>query len=277
MVLPASGSISWQQICAEFSLNPATAVWPTNFYGKGGAPASGSLSFSDFYGRSGGGTYTPAPGSYTYNDNGAVGGGPGASAFITSNSGSVPWTYTISGFGATPSISSGSSATTISFSVPSATGTASRNSTVTLNQGGNTWTLTMHATGQDSGGGLCVACDTPILISPDGDYKLAGELVEGDVVYTRHEITGEWMHATVEKIELAVDTVYRLRGHPDATARHRFGYKLFGKVRWYRAGWFGRKARETTVAKISVMGARTYMARSPKPGSKWRLSHNIKP
>lgn len=53
MALPASGEITFAQICAEFGLNAATAVWPASFYGKGGAPSSGPLSFADFYGRAG--------------------------------------------------------------------------------------------------------------------------------------------------------------------------------------------------------------------------------
>lgn len=120
-----------------------------------------------------------------------------------------------------------------------------------------------------------MSCETPILLA-DGTEKLAGTLVAGDVVYTRHELTGEWGNYEVTNVELVPDTVYRLRGFPDATKRHRFGYELFG-IRWFRAGTFGRKARDTIVAKITVMEAHTYMARSPEPGSKWRLCHNIKP
>lgn len=52
MTLPASGVITWEDICAEFALNAASAVFPTDFYGLGGAPASGILGFQDFYGRS---------------------------------------------------------------------------------------------------------------------------------------------------------------------------------------------------------------------------------
>lgn len=51
MTLPASGTITLHQIAAEFSL-ANTAIFPSAFYGKGGAPASGTLRFSDFYGRS---------------------------------------------------------------------------------------------------------------------------------------------------------------------------------------------------------------------------------
>lgn len=56
MTLPASFPISWQQICDEFGL-AYTSSWPSAFYGKGGAPASGNLSFSDFLGRSNGPQY----------------------------------------------------------------------------------------------------------------------------------------------------------------------------------------------------------------------------
>jgi len=51
MTLPSSGPITLFQIADEFGL-PHNAVFPTAFYGKGGAPSSGPLSFADFYGRS---------------------------------------------------------------------------------------------------------------------------------------------------------------------------------------------------------------------------------
>lgn len=62
MTLPASFPISWQQICNEFGL-AYTSSWPSAFYGKGGAPASGNLSFSDFLGRSNGPQYPTLFGS----------------------------------------------------------------------------------------------------------------------------------------------------------------------------------------------------------------------
>jgi hypothetical protein len=155
MTLPASGTITWQQICAEFGLDPSTAVWPASFYGKGGAPASGSLSFANFYGRSGTpGSFTPPPGSYTYWDNGTSTGLPGASVTVTSLTGAVTWTYTTSGSGAlTASLVSGGSGASITFNLPSAAGSVDRNATVTLNVGGSAWTLTLRATGEDAGGG----------------------------------------------------------------------------------------------------------------------------
>lgn len=52
MTLPASGEIGLHQIASEFGI-ATNSVFPTAFYGLGGAPGSGALSFSDFYGRSG--------------------------------------------------------------------------------------------------------------------------------------------------------------------------------------------------------------------------------
>jgi hypothetical protein len=51
MTLPASGSISLNAITAEFGLSADTA-FPAGFYGLGGAPSSGPISFQTFYGRS---------------------------------------------------------------------------------------------------------------------------------------------------------------------------------------------------------------------------------
>jgi hypothetical protein len=92
-----SNPITWANLCTEFSLNPLTAVFPASFYGKGGAPASGTLGFQDFVGRSGGGSYTPTPGTYSYTDNGLTNGNPGSSVTVTSISGSVAWTWSFTG------------------------------------------------------------------------------------------------------------------------------------------------------------------------------------
>lgn len=52
MTLPATGAINLSQIAGEFGL-ATNSTFPAAFYGKGGAPSSGVLAFSDFYGRSG--------------------------------------------------------------------------------------------------------------------------------------------------------------------------------------------------------------------------------
>lgn len=63
MTLPASGPISigtGGTINTEFGI-AANAIFPNAFYSRGGAPASGPLSLSDFYGRSNTGTASVTP------------------------------------------------------------------------------------------------------------------------------------------------------------------------------------------------------------------------
>src|SRR5690349_9191535 len=97
MTLPASGLISLAQIIAEFGL-AATAKFPSDFYGLGGAPAAGTLKFSDFYGRSGfvsftqdydGGAINPPAGatSFDYLVIGGGGGGYGVGNTAAGNGG----------------------------------------------------------------------------------------------------------------------------------------------------------------------------------------------
>ena len=51
MTLPGSGPISLGQIADEFGIS-RQAPFPAAFYGRGGAPSGGPLSFASFYGRS---------------------------------------------------------------------------------------------------------------------------------------------------------------------------------------------------------------------------------
>lgn len=88
MTLPGSGALSLNDIIAEFGL-ASDATFPTEFYGLGGAPSSGALSFSDFYGRSNV-IFTPDGGSV-----GASGLG-GASYTLTCNK-TATWTFTYTG------------------------------------------------------------------------------------------------------------------------------------------------------------------------------------
>lgn len=144
-----SNPITWNNMCTEFSLNPATAIWPASFYGKGGAPASGTLGFQDFVGRSSGAAFTPMPGTYSYSETGVAGGGPGASVTVTRAAGAAVWTYTVGGTSAasvTKSIASGGSAASITFELP-AQAHGSRSAVVTLTQGANSWTLNLNCGG----------------------------------------------------------------------------------------------------------------------------------
>lgn len=48
----------------------------------------------------------------------------------------------------------------------------------------------------------CSDPSTPILVNRDGTTKLAGELVVGDLLYTVHEITGNWGYYPVTQAEI---------------------------------------------------------------------------
>lgn len=140
--------ITWQHLCAEFSLAENTAVFPRDFYSKGGAPSSGTLSFQDFVGRSGGSAFTPMGGTYSDADSGTSVGGLGSSYTITSNSGPVTWTWTKTSGSASASstISNGGSASSITFNLPGTTGTSS-SATFTVSAGGQSWTVNLSWSG----------------------------------------------------------------------------------------------------------------------------------
>lgn len=90
MTLPASGTITLEQIADEFSL-AHNSVFPTDFYGKGGAPASGALAFSDFYGRSAALDISASPASlYGYGSSSPVYAGP---TVVSVSGGTPPYTY----------------------------------------------------------------------------------------------------------------------------------------------------------------------------------------
>jgi hypothetical protein len=157
MTLPASGTITYAQICAEFGL-AIGSVFPTAFYGKGGAPSSGALSFSDFYGRSGqsAATYTPVAGTYNY-DNGGPGGGTLSKTITASRA--VTWTFTITGTNSgsvSSNVASGNSAASITFTMTAAATSATRTATVTLtaNDGVANQSWTLNLTTYGSGGGV---------------------------------------------------------------------------------------------------------------------------
>lgn len=92
-----------------------------------------------------GATYTPAPGTYSASDTGSVSYTIGASA-------SVPWTWSFSGNNVTADVVSGDSATSITFTL-NATLSADHAATVTVNSGGNSWTLNLTAWASGGGGG----------------------------------------------------------------------------------------------------------------------------
>jgi hypothetical protein len=95
MTLPASGALSFSQIQTEFTGSNPIAM--TEYYGRGGLPASGVIKVSDFYGKSngipigltaglnaGGGSFT----NYTGYGDGTY--GVGAFGTLTSGLGALP-------------------------------------------------------------------------------------------------------------------------------------------------------------------------------------------
>lgn len=102
---------SLYQIADEFSLARSTP-FPAGFYGKGGAPASGPLSFADFSGRSATTTLTAATQREV---NGTTNNAAGSTqpATATPSGGTPPYTYAWTQFdGGSFQINSPSSATT---------------------------------------------------------------------------------------------------------------------------------------------------------------------
>lgn len=136
--------VTWTNLCAEFGLTPSTAVFPRDFYGKGGAPSSGSLSFQDFVGRSGL-TFTPGPGSYfkqgPFNSPGSMG--------VSANQ-AVVWTYTKDGT-INASQASGISSTGINFSTTDKT--TQGNISLTATYGGQSYFWDITLVGGNSTGG----------------------------------------------------------------------------------------------------------------------------
>jgi hypothetical protein len=145
MTLPAVPPISWNEICAEFGLNPATAVWPNDFYGKGGAPSSGILGFQDFLGRTAV-SFNPPAGTYADDAIGAV-------VFTITSNVPATWTWSRTGTG-TGSITSGSVASSITFEVNAGAGPQQQGIfTVSATAQGVTANYTITLTADSSGGG----------------------------------------------------------------------------------------------------------------------------
>lgn len=287
MTLPATGNLTRSQIKTEFGLGTA-AVWPTDFLGKGGAPAARPLKWSDFHGLSAvsGASFTPAAGA-TYNSYDSYDPDAGDYQTIVCTS-SVVWNWVkVSGSSLLSStVPNGTAATSITFNLPAATTTASRTATVNLSctVGGTTytWVLVLHATGTGESGISCVTSNSFMLMA-NGSEKQAGDVRVGDWVFAVHEQTLELMAARVNAASFHVDWAFARKDWPDATGRHRFMWTapywllklLPSKLRWFRSKWFGKKKHETVVCKFTVGGAHTYLARHPN-SDKWRVCHNIK-
>lgn len=114
----------------------------------------------------------------------------------------------------------------------------------------------------------CVATSAEVLLA-GGAVKNAGLLVLGDEVWTQHEETLEWGAYPITGLSFADDEELieiTLEGRTlKATPAHR----VLVDGDWVHARDIGNSAGRGRVAKISVRGARTYVANG-------MLSHNIK-
>lgn len=96
-------------------------------------------------GSGGAASFTPSPGSYQVTDNRPEGG----ATFTITATASVVWTYS-GNSPAAGSVASGVSATSITFTVLE--GANDKTANFTVSAGGNSWNLTMTATGIGGGG-----------------------------------------------------------------------------------------------------------------------------
>lgn len=158
MTLPGSGPLTRTQIRTEFGL-ASSAIWPDDYFGKGGAPSARPLKYSDFHGRSSAPIFDFAPGDYTGDTSGTWTDNLGPSeAGITIHSNIVvPWTYTITGTGLSSTsyspAPSGASASSFSVFMGNSTTTAkSIDVTVSCTYNGVTYNWAFHFVASRAGG-----------------------------------------------------------------------------------------------------------------------------
>lgn len=114
------------------------------------------------------------------------------------------------------------------------------------------------------GGGYCVDEDAMVLLY-DGSEKRAGDLVVGDLVKTRHELTFEVGNWPVQ----AVDRAWCEEAWQWRTVRGSPAHLVHALDDWHRLDEVGEPAGSCYVAKITVAGAHTLITNG-------ELSHNIK-
>lgn len=117
-------------------------------------------------------------------------------------------------------------------------------------------------------GGNCVVLDTPLTMV-DGETKSAGDIVIGDIMWTRHEVSLAWGFYPVEAITI-VDSDDVWDAVVGGRALRATGDHLVYTGAWVKMRDLGVAVPGTfPVAKITVTGAHTYV-------SNGILSHNIK-
>jgi len=121
--------------------------------------------------------------------------------------------------------------------------------------------------GGDGGGGYCVSHDTLILMSDD-TQKTASAIQIGDYVKTQHHLNKEWGVFPVTHVEFAESEVYQANINGNIL-RGTQGHLVWMDNQWVRLECLGEPAGTTTIVKITVKGAQSYISNNI-------LSHNTK-
>jgi hypothetical protein len=113
-------------------------------------------------------------------------------------------------------------------------------------------------------GTYCVTLETLILLANGdrdgpGEERRAGDLVIGDMLWTRHEATMEWGAYPVIAVSHHMADVMTAPGLPDATAEHPFW--IGGE--WILMGDIGYSKGREMIAHLTVADAHTFVARHP--------------
>lgn len=199
MTLQSSGAISISQINSEFGRgNNLNSYRGTTWYtdaGGSGTFSSGAISMSEFYSKR-----PTAPGG-TFSPDGSTSSGSrtslyqyqyyGTASQTISCTQSATWTYTgVSGGGGSVTIASGSSATSITFSIASTTIFRTRTWNVDATSGSNTryWAVTVEAEGDGNCPFCCFTPDTLIRMA-DGSEKPIVDVQVGEFILAYDDLS----------------------------------------------------------------------------------------
>lgn len=249
--LQSSGAISINDINAEFALgNNLNAYRGVTWYtdsGSSGTFSSGAISMNEFYSKrktAPGGTFSPDGSTssgnrtalYQYQYYGT------ASQTITCTQ-SATWTYTgVAGSGGSVNISSGTSATSITFSIASTTIFRTRTWNVDATSGSNTryWSVTVEAEGDGNCPFCCFTPDTLITMA-DGSLKPIGEIQSGDMILSQDAATGLNVLATVTNVITRIDRpMYEFKLANGASLRASEDHPLYVQGKgWASVGGIG--------------------------------------
>lgn len=121
---------------------------------------------------------------------------------------------------------------------PSASNWFSSPATVNTNWTNNGTSSPVYGgTTGDSGGGTggrCVTPNTPILLA-SGMYKLAGDIVVGDLLHTQHETTLEWGNYAVEAVEQGTNSCMHLTFSGDVGLTTSVNHRMYTEDGWTEA------------------------------------------